>query len=61
MALFTVEQKSIKIIGHSVPDPSSHWEELLKSVSNFIFRPIISKHCGRTPRGVRGVKRSEIY
>ena len=39
----------------------THWEELLQSVSNFIFRLIISKHCGRTPRGVRGVKRSEIY
>jgi hypothetical protein len=37
-----------------------HWEELLQSVSNFIFRLIISKHCGRTPRGVKGVKRSEI-
>ena len=34
---------------------------MLQSVSNFIFRLIISKHCGRTPRGVRGVKRSEIY
>ena len=38
----------------------THWEELLRSVSNFIFRLIISKHCGCTPRGVRGVKRSEI-
>jgi hypothetical protein len=40
---------------------TTHWEELLQSVSNFIFRLIISKHCGRTPRGVKGVKRSEIY
>jgi hypothetical protein len=38
----------------------AHWEELLQSVSNFIFRLIICKHCGRTPRGVRGVKRSQI-
>ena len=36
--------------------PSPHWEELLQSVSDFIF----SKHCGCTPRGVRGVKRPEI-
>ena len=35
---------------------TSHWEELLQSVSDFIF----SKHCGCTPRGVRGVKRPEI-
>ena len=35
-------------------------EELLQSVSNFIFRLIIYKHCGDTPRGVRGVKRSQI-
>ena len=34
----------------------AHWEELLKSVSDFIF----SKHYGCTPRGVRGVIRSEI-
>ena len=34
----------------------SHWEELPQSVSDFIF----SKHYGCTPRGVRGVKRSEI-
>ena len=34
----------------------THWEELLQSVSDFIF----SKHCGCTPRGVRGVKRPEI-
>ena len=39
---------------------SSHWEELLQSVSNFIFRLIIYKQCGDTPRGVRGVKRSQI-
>ena len=39
---------------------TAHWEELLQSVSNFIFRLTISKHCGRTPRCVRGVKRSEI-
>ena len=38
----------------------SHWEELLQSVSNFIFRLIICKHCGRTPRGVRGFNRSQI-
>ena len=31
----------------------THWEELLQFVSEFIF----SKHCGCTPRGVRGVKR----
>ena len=37
-----------------------HWEELQRSVSVFIVRLSISKHCGRTPRGVRGVKRSEI-
>ena len=29
---------------------------MLQSVSDFIF----SKHCGCTPRGVRGVKRPEI-
>ena len=34
----------------------THWEELLQSVSDSIF----SKHCGCTPRGVRGVKRPEI-
>ena len=34
----------------------THWEELLQSVSDFIF----SKHYGCTLRGVRGVKRSEI-
>ena len=34
----------------------SHWEKLLQFVSDFIF----SKHYGCTPRGVRGVKRSEI-
>ena len=39
-----------------LPASSSHWEELLQSVSDFIF----SKHCGCTPRGVRGVKRPEI-
>ena len=33
----------------------SHWEELLKSVSDFIF----SKHYGYRSRGLRGVKRSE--
>ena len=38
----------------------AHWEELLQSVSNFIFRLTISKHCGCTPRVFRGVKRSEI-
>ena len=38
----------------------AHWEELLQSVSNFIFRLTISKHCRHTPRGVRGVKISEI-
>jgi hypothetical protein len=43
-----------------VASPDAHWEELLQSVSNFIFRLIICKHCGRTPRGVRGVKRSQI-
>ena len=34
----------------------SHWEELLQSVSDFIF----CKHCGYRSRGVRGVKRPEI-
>ena len=34
----------------------THWEELLQSVSDFIF----CKHYGCTPRGVRGVKRSGI-
>jgi len=34
----------------------SHWEELLQSISDFIF----SKHCRCTPGGVRGVKRPEI-
>ena len=38
----------------------THWEELLQSVSNFIFRLIISKHCGRTPRGVKGDQRSDF-
>ena len=33
-----------------------HWEELLQSVSDFIF----IKHCGCTPRGVKGVKRPEF-
>ena len=33
----------------------AHWEELLKSVSDFIF----SKHYGYRSRGLRGVKRSE--
>ena len=33
----------------------SHWEELLQSVSEFIF----SKHCGCRSRGLRGVNRSE--
>ena len=32
-----------------------HWEELLQSVSDFIF----SKHYGYRSRGLRGVKRSE--
>ena len=40
----------------SVTGGSAHREESLQSVSDFIF----SKHCGFTPRGVRGVKRSEI-
>ena len=35
---------------------NTHWEELLQSVSDLTF----SKHCGYTPMGVRGVKRSEI-
>ena len=34
---------------------SPHWEELLQSVSDFIF----SKHYGYRSRGLRGVKRSE--
>ena len=37
-------------------DHTAHWEELLQSVSDCIF----SKHCGCTPRGVRGVKGPEI-
>ena len=37
-------------------DTLPHWEVLLQSVSDFIF----SKHCGCTPRGVKGVKRLEI-
>ena len=43
-------------------DANAHWEELLLSVSNisFTYILIISKHCGRTLRGVRGVKKSEI-
>ena len=32
--------------------PNAHWEELLQSVSDFIF----SKHCGYRSRGLRGVK-----
>jgi hypothetical protein len=40
-------------------EPRAHWEELLQSVSNFIFRLITCKHCGRTPRGARDVKRSQ--
>jgi hypothetical protein len=32
---------------------------LLQSVSNFIFRLIISKHYGYRSRGLRSVKRSE--
>ena len=35
---------------------NAHWEALLQSVSDYIF----SKHFRWTPRGVRGVKRSEI-
>ena len=35
---------------------NTHWEDLLQSVSDFIF----SKHYGCIPRGVRGVKRPEI-
>ena len=34
---------------------TTHWEELLQSVSDFIF----SKHYGYRSRGLRGVKRSE--
>ena len=33
-----------------------HWEELLQSVSDFIF----SKHCGYRSMGLKVVKRSEI-
>ena len=40
----------------SLPCPMAHWEELLQSVSDFIF----SKHCGYRSRGVRGIKRQEI-
>ena len=36
-------------------DSFAHWEELLQSVSDFIF----SKHYGYRSRGLRGVKRSE--
>ena len=38
------------------PWGSTHWEELLQSVSDFIF----SKHCGYRSRSLKGVKRSEI-
>ena len=38
---------------------TTHWEELLQSVSNFIFRLIISKHYRCRSRGLRGFKRSE--
>ena len=34
----------------------AHWEELLQSVSDFIFR----KHYGCTPRGVRDVIRMHL-
>ena len=34
---------------------NTHWEELLQSVSDFIF----SKYYGYRSRGLRGVKRSE--
>ena len=34
-------------------------DELLQSVSNFIFRLIISKHYRYRSRGLRGVKRSD--
>ena len=37
-----------------LPAYLSHWEELLQSVSYFIF----SKHYGYRSRGLRGVKRS---
>ena len=36
-------------------EATAHWEELLQSVSDFIF----SKHYGYRSRGLRGVKRSE--
>ena len=35
---------------------STHWEESLQSVSDYIF----NKYCGCTPRGVRGVKGPKI-
>ena len=35
---------------------NTHWEELLQSVSDFIF----SKHCGYRYRGLNGVKRSDF-
>ena len=59
------------LLEHSVAQPSkynyfskdvfdlsiiAHWEESLISVSN----TVVSNHCGYTPRGVRGVKISEI-
>ena len=37
-------------------NPFTHWEELLQTVSNFIFRLIISKHYRYR---VRGLKRSK--
>ena len=40
---------------------TSHWEELLQFVSNFIFWLIISKHYRYRSRGLRGVKRSEKF
>ena len=43
--------------GEGTEATKAHWEELLQSVSNFIFRLIISKHYGCS---LTGVKRSEI-
>ena len=49
--------QNFMILGDAkVEAPDSRKEELLQSVSNFIFKLIFSK-----PRGVMGVQRSEIY
>ena len=42
----------VKLVSIQISFDMTHWEELLQSVSEFIF----SKHFGCTPRGVMGVK-----